>query len=36
MVNGNIFLGYNQNVGEIGHIQIDPLGEHCQCGNFGC
>lgn len=36
IVNGEIFLGYNRNVGEIGHIQIDPLGSQCQCGNFGC
>lgn len=34
--NGQIFLGRNGNVGEIGHIQIDPLGERCHCGNFGC
>ncbi|GAA5646473.1 MULTISPECIES: DNA-binding transcriptional regulator NagC [Vibrio] len=36
IVNGQVFLGSNHNVGEIGHIQIDPLGEQCQCGNFGC
>lgn len=36
IVNGEVFLGYNSNVGEIGHIQIDPLGKRCQCGNFGC
>jgi len=36
IVNGQIFLGNNGNVGEIGHIQIDPLGERCHCGNFGC
>ncbi len=36
IVNGQVFLGFNRNVGEIGHIQIDPLGEQCQCGNFGC
>lgn len=36
IVNGNIFLGSNGNVGEIGHIQVDPLGERCYCGNFGC
>ena len=36
IVNGQVFLGYNRNVGEIGHIQIDPLGDKCQCGNFGC
>jgi N-acetylglucosamine repressor len=23
-------------VGELGHIQVDPLGERCHCGNFGC
>jgi len=34
--NGRIFLGRNGNVGEIGHIQVDPLGERCHCGNFGC
>lgn len=36
LVNGQIFLGNNGNVGEIGHIQIDPLGDRCHCGNFGC
>ncbi|MBD1571868.1 ROK family protein [Vibrio sp. S17_S38] len=36
IVNGQVFLGTNRNVGEIGHIQIEPLGEQCQCGNFGC
>ena len=36
IVNGQVFLGFNRNVGEIGHIQIDPFGKKCQCGNFGC
>lgn len=36
IINGQIFLGKNRNVGEMGHIQIDPLGERCYCGNFGC
>lgn len=36
IVNGKVFLGFNRNVGEIGHIQIDPIGDKCQCGNFGC
>lgn len=34
--NGKIFIGRNGNVGEIGHIQVDPLGKRCHCGNFGC
>ena len=21
---------------ELGHIQVDPLGQRCHCGNFGC
>lgn len=33
---GQVFLGSNRNVGEIGHIQIDPLGKACHCGNYGC
>lgn len=36
IISGRIFLGKNHNVGEIGHIQVDPLGERCYCGNFGC
>ena len=36
IVNGSIFLGSNGNVGEIGHVQVDPLGDRCYCGNFGC
>lgn len=36
VVNSQVFLGNNGNVGEIGHIQIDPIGERCYCGNFGC
>ncbi|MEJ1528668.1 ROK family protein, partial [Escherichia coli] len=31
-----ILLNQRGNLGEIGHIQIDPLGERCHCGNFGC
>lgn len=36
IINEQVFLGKNRNVGEIGHIQVDPLGERCYCGNFGC
>ncbi len=32
----HFFIGRNGNVGEIGHIRVDPLGERCHCGNFGC
>ncbi|MDP1013845.1 ROK family protein, partial [Klebsiella pneumoniae] len=30
------FIGRNGNVGESGHIQVDPLGERCHCGTVGC
>ncbi|MDW1858819.1 ROK family protein, partial [Vibrio sp. Vb0974] len=23
-------------IGELGHIQIDPNGKRCHCGNIGC
>ncbi|WP_406705630.1 N-acetylglucosamine repressor [Sodalis sp.] len=36
LINGQIFLGSNGNAGEMGHIQVDPLGERCHCGTFGC
>lgn len=36
LTNGHIFTGRSGNVAEIGHIQVDPLGERCHCGNFGC
>ncbi|CAK9885732.1 MAG: N-acetylglucosamine repressor [Candidatus Erwinia impunctatus] len=36
IANGAIFLGNKGNVGELGHIQVEPLGERCHCGNFGC
>ncbi|MCE2570233.1 ROK family protein [Motilimonas eburnea] len=36
MSRGQVFLGSNRNVGEIGHIQINPLGKRCHCGNYGC
>ncbi|MFU2078565.1 ROK family protein [Avibacterium endocarditidis] len=36
VINHEVFLGYKNNVGEIGHIQVDPLGKRCLCGNVGC
>lgn len=36
LTNGQIFTGRSGNVAEIGHIQVDPLGDRCHCGNFGC
>ncbi|RKF20299.1 ROK family protein [Alginatibacterium sediminis] len=36
IIGGEVFMRQHRDVGEIGHIQIDPLGELCQCGNLGC
>nr|WP_314267357.1 ROK family protein [uncultured Moellerella sp.] len=36
IINNEILLNQRGNLGEIGHIQIDPIGERCHCGNFGC
>ncbi len=36
IINHNIYVGRNGNALELGHIQVDPLGERCECGNFGC
>lgn len=36
VINKEILLNRRGNLGEIGHIQVDPLGELCHCGNFGC
>lgn len=33
---GHLLSGKHRTVGEIGHVQIDPFGEKCHCGNFGC
>jgi N-acetylglucosamine repressor len=34
--NGQLLLGKQRTVGEIGHVQIDQFGQQCHCGNFGC
>ncbi len=34
IVNDQLYSGIA--VGELGHVQVDPLGERCICGNYGC
>ncbi len=36
ILDGKLYEGSTLAAGEIGHIQIDPLGKRCYCGNFGC
>lgn len=35
-INGRLWNGVTGLAGEIGHIQVDPLGSICSCGNRGC
>ena len=34
--NGEILRGVGNTLGEIGHILMDPTGQLCDCGRFGC
>jgi predicted NBD/HSP70 family sugar kinase len=34
--NGQLLRGDNGMAGEFGHVQIDPAGPLCACGNHGC
>jgi transcriptional regulator of PTS gene len=36
ILDGRVLLGRHGNIGELGHIQIDPNGKRCHCGNIGC
>ncbi|WP_194436224.1 sugar metabolism global transcriptional regulator Mlc [Vibrio fluminensis] len=36
ILDGRVLQGRHGNIGELGHIQIDPQGKLCHCGNRGC
>ncbi|APF83436.1 TPA: ROK family protein [Vibrio cholerae] len=36
VLDGRVLQGRHGNIGELGHIQIDPQGKRCHCGNYGC
>ncbi|SEE69465.1 ROK family transcriptional regulator [Ruania alba] len=36
MLGGRLHGGYGGTAGEIGHVQVDPLGQICRCGRRGC
>lgn len=36
LLNGEVHRGESNNAGEIGHTVIDPNGNVCNCGKFGC
>ena len=36
VLNGELFRGVRGFAGEVGHVQVDPAGPLCGCGNRGC
>lgn len=36
VLKGNVYRGARGASGELGHITVDPNGERCPCGGFGC
>ena len=36
ILGGHLHRGYAGTAGEIGHVQVDPMGAICRCGNRGC
>ena len=36
MTSGQIYRGKNGAAGELGHMTMNPRGERCHCGNYGC
>ena len=36
VLNGSLFTGHGGLTGEVGHVQVDPDGALCRCGNRGC
>lgn len=33
---GQLYKGRHNAAGEIGHMKMNPRGERCHCGNYGC
>jgi predicted NBD/HSP70 family sugar kinase len=36
IIRGEVFRGDDDGAGEIGHTVVDPDGNECHCGRFGC
>jgi predicted NBD/HSP70 family sugar kinase len=36
VIDGHLYYGDEFGAGEIGHVVVDPHGERCRCGNYGC
>lgn len=36
LIDGKVWEGSGYSAGEVGHMTIQPDGEKCRCGNYGC
>jgi glucokinase len=36
VVDGRLYRGAHSVAGEVGHINLDPAGPRCSCGDYGC
>ena len=36
IINGNVYHGFQNGAGDIGHMVIDSEGPACSCGSYGC
>ena len=36
IINGDLWVGASGSAGELGHMNIDPSGAQCACGQTGC
>jgi predicted NBD/HSP70 family sugar kinase len=36
IIDGRLYRGAHGGAGELGHITVDPAGQQCSCGNYGC
>ena len=36
IINNKPYYGVDFSAGEIGHIVVEPDGDKCNCGNYGC
>ncbi len=36
IMRGELYRGFNQSAGEVGHTVVEANGPRCGCGNRGC
>lgn len=36
IIDGQVYHGFRDGAGDIGHMTVDPEGPRCSCGDYGC